>query len=162
MEYRILTTPLGPMVALAGEGRLVRLDFADSPYALRVAGPEGTDPALREAERWLDAYFAGERPPVPADLSPAGTTFQKTVWGLLREIPWGASRTYGELAAELIRREGRSASARAVGQAVGRNPLSLMIPCHRVLGRNGALTGYAGGKERKRALLRLEGITFTE
>ena len=108
-------------------------------------------PALAAARRWLDAYFAGERPgAADVPLAPRGTAFQRRVWGALLAIPYGETRTYGELAAEL------GSSPRAVGAAVGKNPISVIVPCHRVLGAGGSLTGYAGGLERKRELLELE------
>lgn len=113
-----------------------------------------------QAEAYLAAYFSGSPlPPLPP-LRPAGTAFQRAVWALLAEIPYGQTRTYGALAAEL-RRRGTSAAPRAVGAAVGRNPISILIPCHRVVGAGGSLTGYAGGLERKRFLLELEGVDLT-
>ena len=105
-----------------------------------------------EARRWLDACFAGEDPGFTPPLAPRGTAFQRRVWAALLEIPRGQATTYGALAERL------GSSPRAVGGAVGRNPVSLVIPCHRVLGAGGALTGYAGGVDRKRALLKLEGV----
>ena len=106
---------------------------------------------LREAKTWLDRYFAGERPnPAELKLSPKGTAFQQRVWQELLRIPYGRTVSYGSLAAHL------GSSARAVGSAVGRNPISVIIPCHRVLGADGSLGGYAGGLENKMKLLRLE------
>lgn len=113
-------------------------------------------PAFDETVRWLDRYFAGQIPDFMPPLRPAGTPFQRAVWAALREIPYGETVTYGDLARTLASRTGRAVSARAVGGAVGRNPISLLIPCHRVLGAGGALTGYAGGLERKQWLLDLE------
>ena len=114
---------------------------------------------LEAARRWLDDYFSGGRPdPRALPLEPKGTAFQKLIWALLLEIPWGEVVTYGQLARRAARRLGRDGMApRAVGAAVGRNPISIIIPCHRVVGAGGALTGYAGGVERKRWLLRWEG-----
>ena len=107
---------------------------------------------LRRARCWLDDYFAGKNPDASAlPLSPKGTAFQRAVWQELRKIPYGETESYGALAARL------GSSARAVGSAVGRNPLSIIIPCHRVLAADGGLTGYAGGLENKKKLLRLEG-----
>ncbi len=102
--------------------------------------------------RELDEYFAGRRRAFDLVLAPAGTPFQLAVWEELRRIPFGGTTTYGELA----RRVGRPTAARAVGAAVGRNPISIIVPCHRVVGSDGALTGFAGGLDRKRALLALE------
>ena len=110
------------------------------------------DGALATTRAQLTEYFAGERTAFDLALAPAGTPFQLEVWEALRRIPYGGTRSYGELAAEL----GRPGSARAVGAANARNPISIVVPCHRVVGSAGALTGYAGGVEAKRALLDLE------
>ena len=118
-------------------------------------------PVFRQAEQWLDAYFADETlPPLPP-LSPRGTPFRLTVWELLSKIPYGTVTTYGALAEELLQ-QGCTASARAVGGAVGHNPISIMIPCHRVLGADGSLTGYAGGYAAKQFLLELEQGSCTD
>jgi methylated-DNA-[protein]-cysteine S-methyltransferase len=111
---------------------------------------------FRFLRQWLQGYFKGEKTPADLAIAPRGTAFQGAVWAALREIPYGSTVPYGEIARRLASRRGRSAAARAVGGAVGRNPLSLIIPCHRVVGSDGSLTGYAGGIVRKRALLRLE------
>lgn len=145
-------TPLGRMTALAEGGALRGLWFAGQKHFGLPAGvplcPE--DPVLQAARRWTEAYFAqGSLPPMPV-LAPRGTPFQKRVWQALGEIPRGSTVTYGELAKRL------GASPRAVGAAVGRNPISLLIPCHRVVGAGGRLTGYAGGLERKNYVLELE------
>ncbi|MCF2621140.1 MGMT family protein [Collinsella tanakaei] len=113
--------------------------------------------ALLAACAWLDSYFAAVPPlPLPA-LHLMGTPFQRRVWRLLLEIPYGRTTTYGALAREYERRFGSRTSARAVGGAIGRNPISIIVPCHRVLGTDGSIAGYAGGVKRKRALLALEG-----
>ncbi|WP_229116739.1 methylated-DNA--[protein]-cysteine S-methyltransferase [Actinomyces bovis] len=114
-------------------------------------------PVLASARAWLDRYFSGAEPGEPPALAAQGTAFQKQVWSLLRQIPRGQTCTYGQLSEAVAAATGRACSARAVGGAVGRNPLSVFVPCHRVLGAGGSLTGYAGGTERKTALLRLEG-----
>ena len=116
--------------------------------------PGGADlPVFQAARAWLDRYFAGEKPsPLELSLAPAGTPFQRAVWERLQAIPYGTVTTYGALAREL-----GGASPRAVGSAVGRNPISIIIPCHRVVGADGGLTGYAGGLGRKLWLLRHEG-----
>lgn len=114
-------------------------------------------PVLGEAEAWLSRYLVGHQPgPLPA-LAPAGTDFQRLVWHLLSEVPSGGTTTYSELARQVAQRRGRVTSLRAVGAAVGRNPLSVIVPCHRVVGADGTMTGYAGGVERKRWLLAHEG-----
>ena len=124
------------------------------PDALLASASGGEDIAvLRSAAAWLDRYFAGLKPDIgELALAPAGTAFQRAVWKLLCNIPYGEVMTYGEIAARL---PGRT-SPRAVGGAVGRNPISIIIPCHRVVGADGSLTGYAGGLEAKKKLLALE------
>lgn len=117
-------------------------------------------PVFAEITKWLDAYFAGSSPDLaPLSLVPVGTPFQQWVWNILQTIPYGTTITYGEIAARIAQEQNRSSiSAQAVGNAVGRNPISIIIPCHRVIGSNGSLTGYAGGLERKLWLLQHEGI----
>lgn len=128
-------------------------------YAAGLSGAEEKAclPLFGAARSWLDRYFAGERPdPKELPLAPAGTAFQRAVWALLLEIPYGGVTTYGRLAEEYKQVSGHKTSPRAVGSAVGRNPISVIVPCHRVVGADGSLTGYAGGVERKRFLLELE------
>lgn len=117
---------------------------------------------LIQAVTWLDAYFAGEKPSSKElSINPKGTVFQKLVWNELLKIPYGKTTTYGQIAAKLARQLGKPRmSAQAVGGAVGHNPISIIVPCHRVLGANGALTGYAGGVGRKKWLLAHEGMGF--
>ena len=112
---------------------------------------------FRETRSWLDAYFKGENPKITMPLSPEGTEFQQKVWKELEKIPYGRTVTYGEIG----RRLGIK-SAQAIGGAVGRNPISIIIPCHRVIGKNGTLTGYAGGIEKKLILLKLENVEGRE
>ncbi len=157
------STPLGP-VLLASDGEaLTGLWFQGQkhlPRGLDRAGEEKkkTLPVFDQVRRWLDVYFSGREPDFLPPLRPGGTAFQAEVWALLRGIPYGRTVTYGELARELAARRGHSRpSARAVGGAVGRNPISILIPCHRVVGADGGLTGYAGGLDKKISLLRLEG-----
>ena len=152
MKY---ASPVGELT-LAGEGEyLVGLWLEGQKYfgaKLKLSG-EGELPVFDRARDWLDRYFAGERPsPAELPLAPVGTAFQRSVWAKLCEIPCGEALTYGELAKRL------HTSARAVGSAVGRNPISIIVPCHRIMGADGSLTGYAGGIERKRWLLAHEGI----
>jgi methylated-DNA-[protein]-cysteine S-methyltransferase len=150
-------TPLGPVLLAASDQGLCGLWFEGQkhwPGSAAQWPADPTQPLLREAARQLDAYFSGRLLEFDLPLHLQGATpFQQSVWQALREIPRGATESYGALA----RRIGRNAAVRAVGAAVGRNPVSIVVPCHRVLGLGGALTGYAGGLERKSALLRLEG-----
>lgn len=159
---RELTTPLGPMLAVAEERGLVLLEFTDRPALPRelqeleqrhgYAAVPGTHPHLDMIERELDAYFAGELIEFGCPLRAPGTPFDQAAWAALREIPHGATSSYGELA----RRIGRPTSVRAVAAANGRNRLAIVIPCHRVIGRDGQLVGYGGGMRRKARLLDLE------
>ena len=148
-------SPLGELTLVANEQAVTALVMAGQKYEqLHIpAGAKETEtPVLLAACQWLDAYFAGARPNVnPLPLAPEGTAFRQRVWRALLAIPYGETRSYGELAKAV------GSSARAVGSAVGHNPISIIIPCHRVLGSDGSLTGYAGGVERKRRLLLLEG-----
>ncbi len=126
------------------------------PQALETR-EEQEVPVLLQTKRWLDCYFLGEIPAFTPPLHLLGTDFQLEVWACLRAIPYGETRTYGEIARLLAEKRGiPRMSAQAVGGAVGRNPISIIVPCHRVIGANGGLTGYAGGLERKTALLKLE------
>lgn len=120
-------------------------------------------PVLRIAKAWLDRYFAGEKPEISAlPLCPAGSAFRQAVWQMLCEIPYGEVVTYGDIAQKMAARLGRKTmSSQAVGGAVGHNPISIIIPCHRVVGANGSLTGYAGGVDQKRKLLALEGADLS-
>lgn len=115
-------------------------------------------PVLQQTTLWLDAYFRGENLPVEIPLDPRGTVFQKQVWQILLTIPYGAIKTYGQIAREMALLQGKEKmSAQAVGQAVGRNPINILVPCHRVVGKQGQLTGYGGGLPRKIWLLQHEG-----
>ena len=114
-------------------------------------------PIFGQVESWLESYFSGKQTSITIPLQPKGTSFQQRVWQILQEIPYGKTMTYGEIAQRIAKEKGvETFSAQAVGQAVGKNPISILIPCHRVLGKNGALTGYAGGVHRKEQLLRIE------
>lgn len=151
---RRIDTPLGPLTAARSAAGLAGLWFDDQkhhPGVLDAPEDEGSDAVLSATAAALAAYFA-RRPFSLPPLDPAGTAFQREVWRALLQIPPGAPDTYGRLAQRL----GRSGAARALGAAVGRNPISILIPCHRVVGADGSLTGYAGGLQRKQALLALE------
>lgn len=155
-------SPLGDITLSSDGTSLTGLWFDGQTHfgsTLTGAGEERPLPVFRQSEEWLDRYFRGLEPGPLPPLSPAGTPFRRRVWSALLTIPYGETRTYGKLARQLGLPPG---GARAVGGAVGRNPISLMIPCHRVVGGNGSLTGYAGGLEKKAALLTLEGHTVSD
>jgi len=116
-------------------------------------------PVFESVREWLTCYFRGEEPSFTPPLAPKGSPFRRNVWKILRTIPFGQVLTYGEIARRLEQQTGKRQSAQAVGGAVGHNPISLIIPCHRVVGANGSLTGYAGGIQTKLRLLRLEGAS---
>lgn len=155
MECCTFSSPIGEIFIAADGEAVCGLWFTGQKYdraGLRdmvLTGPENS-PALGAALDWLTEYFRGKEPTIKVKLKPEGTPFQKRVWAELLTIPFGETLSYGELAKRL------GSSPRAVGSAVGRNPISLLIPCHRVLGSDGSLTGYAGGVERKKFLLEQE------
>lgn len=154
------------VITLASDGEnLTGLWFDGQKYfadGLAVVHVERTLPLFKQTIDWLDCYFSGVNPDFTPPLSLSGTSFQLMVWEILRTIPYGGTVTYGDIASEVARRKGvKSVSAQAVGGAVGRNPISLIVPCHRVVGRNGSLTGYAGGISKKVELLRLEGVDMS-
>lgn len=157
-------SPLGGMQISEKDGALTGIWFADRPPLVRPeekTEPQET-PLLVQACRWLDSYFGGENPPAKAlQIHLQGSFFQQEVWTLLREIPYGRVTSYGELAKKIARRRGiKCMAAQAVGGAVGRNPIAILVPCHRVIGADGSPVGYAGGLERKKKLLHLEGVTL--
>ena len=158
-------SPLGGILLAADETGLRGLWFDGAKYfgrGLPAERVEGDNPALSEARRWLDIYFAGEAPDFLPPLHPVGSEFRQAVWQLLLRIPYGKTITYGELAARMAEKMGLPRmSAQAVGGAVGHNPISILIPCHRVVGTDGSLTGYAGGIDKKRRLLELERADMT-
>ena len=150
----VVDSPVGPLELVAQDAALVAIRF-DAPQAPAGDAGRPVDPVLDAARRQLAEYFAGDRRVFELPLRPAGTAFRQRVWATLAEVPWGRTTTYGALAAALGLPPGAS---RAVGAANGANPLPVVLPCHRVVGSDGTLTGYAGGLARKAALLRLEGI----
>ena len=151
MKHRIIDSPVGPLTLVVDDaGALAALYTAGQKHLPDAAGLGVRDDTIAaDAVAQLGEYFAGTRSAFELDLAPQGTDFQRGVWALLSGIPAGETRTYGQLAAQL----GTPTASRAVGGAIGRNPLSIVVPCHRVIGASGALTGYAGGVERKRWLL---------
>ena len=166
MYTTTLVSPVGALTLASDGNALTGLWLADQKY--HGAGlPAHTEakndlPVFLMTKQWLDSYFAGGKPAVSAlPLNPLGSAFRQGVWDILRAIPSGGTTTYGAIAREMAARMGLSGmSAQAVGGAVGHNPISIIIPCHRVLGANGSLTGYAGGVEAKRFLLALEGAVY--
>ncbi len=158
MLKKIYPSPLGDITLSAENGKLTGLYFEGQRRACGE-GEAGDCPVFEAAEKWLDAYFAGARPaPEMLPMEVRGSEFQRRVWELLQEIPYGETISYGGIAARIAAERGlKTMSAQAVGTAVGRNPLSIIIPCHRILAANKAIGGYAGGIERKIWLLRHEG-----
>ena len=152
-------SPLGGMTLVSDGTALVGLYFDGQKYAAEGLDATRTQKNLlifEEARRWLDVYFSGRKPDFTPPTAPAGTAFQQSVWEILRTIPYGQTVTYGAIARRIEQNTGCRMSAQAVGGAVGRNPISILIPCHRVVGTNGSLTGYAGGIDKKERLLRWE------
>jgi len=146
-----LATPIGELLLVSDGEALTAVQFDDGRRGSPTPGG-ADDPVLAEAAAQLRAYFAGERTAFDLPLRAAGTPFEQGVWDELRRIPYGETTSYGELAA----RVGEPSAARAVGRANGRNPIPIIVPCHRVIGADGSLTGFGGGLECKRALLDLE------
>lgn len=153
-------SPLGGILLAADETGLTGLWLDGAKYFadnLPEAHTEQETPILLEAKHWLDLYFAGNKPDFMPPLHPIGSAFRQAVWNILLQIPYGQTMTYGEIARQLAKKQGRARmSAQAVGGAVGHNKISILIPCHRVVGTNGSLTGYAGGLDKKIKLLELE------
>ena len=158
-------SPLGGILLAADEVGLTGLWFDGQKYFARDLPAERVEqntPVLSEAKRWLDIYFTGREPDFTPPLHPVGSAFQQSVWDILLEIPYGQTTTYGRIARQLAAKQGLPRmSAQAVGGAVGHNEISVIIPCHRVVGTNGSLTGYAGGIHKKVKLLEWEHTDMT-
>lgn len=151
--HTVVDSPIGPLTLVAVDGALAGLYMSLHQHRPAMETFGARDPApFTTVIRQLEEYFAGRRTEFDLPLAPAGTPFQHTVWAALREIPYGRTESYGHLAERI----GRPGAARAVGLANGRNPVSIIVPCHRVVGATGALTGYGGGLDRKRQLLDFE------
>ena len=153
--YDYYQSPFGRMLLAADEKAITSVSFAGQKYAPRVARNWKRDARhapIRQAKRELAEYFGGRRKRFTVKLAPDGTQFQRAVWKAIAQVGFGKTIAYAELA----RRAGHPGSARAAGAATGRNPIGIIVPCHRIVGSNGALTGYAGGLAKKRALLALE------
>ena len=155
-------SPLGDILLASKNNELIGLWFKDQKYYLESIKEEivenNNEEIFLKTKDWLDRYFKGEQPNIKElSLNPIGSTFRKKVWKILCNIPYGKTMTYKEIADKISKEKGlKSMSAQAVGEAVGHNPISIIIPCHRVVGSNGNLTGYAGGLDKKEYLLKLE------
>ena len=153
-------SPVGGLLLAADNSGLIGLWLDGEKYfadSLPESHDERETTILCDAKRWLDVYFSGNEPDFMPPLHPAGSAFRQKVWMLLLQIPYGQTVTYGELTRQLAEKQGLAhMSAQAVGGAVGHNKISVIIPCHRVVGKNGSLTGYAGGIDKKLKLLELE------
>ncbi|MCV7067541.1 methylated-DNA--[protein]-cysteine S-methyltransferase [Mycolicibacterium farcinogenes] len=152
LQCRTVDSPVGLLTLAGRDGRLMHLRMVDQTYEPSRTGWETDDSAFPEAVEQLAAYFAGKLTEFDLELDMVGTQFQRRVWEALRTIPYGETCSYGEIARQI----GSPAAFRAVGLANGHNPIGIIVPCHRVIGANGSLTGYGGGLDRKRALLELE------
>jgi methylated-DNA-[protein]-cysteine S-methyltransferase len=152
LHTMVVTSPVGPLT-LGAEGDALTEVMFDGEASVSASGDSASVPVLVEARRQLEEYFAGERQEFDLPLAAAGTAFQRRVWQQLLQIPFGETASYGDIARRLAMPPGGS---RAVGLANGANPIAIVVPCHRVIGSDGTLTGYAGGLERKRFLLGLE------
>ncbi len=153
--WRHVGSPVGPLLIAAETDALVAIEFQRNRHPVVRDGDwrEGDNDVLREAERQLGEYFEGDRRSFALPLAPRGTPFQRSVWATLAEIPYGATWSYRDVAMHL----GKPDAVRAVGAANGRNPIPIVLPCHRVIGADGSLTGFGGGLPTKAFLLRLEG-----
>lgn len=159
-------SPIGSLTAASNGAALTGLWFDGQKYfgsTLTEEYEERDLPVFAKTKDWLDLYFYGENPDFMPPLAVNGSDFRRAVWNILRQIPYGQTMTYGEIAKKMAAQMGAAQmSAQAVGSAVGRNPISILIPCHRVVGSNGSLTGYAAGIEKKAALLALEKVDLQQ
>jgi methylated-DNA-[protein]-cysteine S-methyltransferase len=152
LQVRTVDSPVGLLTLAGGNGRLKHLRMVDQTYEPSHQGWERDDAAFADAVAQLDGYFAGELLEFDLELDLIGTEFQRSVWGALLTIPYGETRSYGQIAQQI----GSPSASRAVGLANGHNPIGIIVPCHRVIGANGSLTGYGGGLHRKKRLLEME------
>jgi methylated-DNA-[protein]-cysteine S-methyltransferase len=165
MEYiQKISSPIGTLIVSSDGTNITGLWIEGQKYFARTLEKDAFEknlPIFERVREWLDIYFYGKRPDFMPPLMPKGSSFQKSIWDILCKIPYGQTTTYGVIADEYEQvNNGKPTSARAVGGAVGHNPISILIPCHRVVGKNNDLTGYAGGLHRKRELLKLEGVEY--
>jgi methylated-DNA-[protein]-cysteine S-methyltransferase len=152
IQFRTVDSPVGLLTLAGRDGRLMHLRMVDQTYEPSHDGWQRDGAAFPDAVEQLESYFAGELFDFDLNLDLVGTSFQRNVWQALLTIPYGETRSYGEIASQI----GSPSASRAVGLANGHNPIGIIVPCHRVIGSNGSLTGYGGGLDRKRALLALE------
>lgn len=152
LQFRTVDSPVGPLTLAGRNGRLRHLRMVDQTYEPNRADWESDDTAFGDAVAQLRAYFVGDLLDFELDLDMVGTEFQRRVWAALLTIPYGETRSYGQIALQI----GSPGASRAVGLANGHNPVGIIVPCHRVIGANGSLTGYGGGLERKKHLLEME------
>jgi methylated-DNA-[protein]-cysteine S-methyltransferase len=152
LKFRTMDSPVGLLTLAGRDGRLMHLRMVDQTYEPSRDGWVADERAFPDAVEQLEAYFAGELTEFDLELEMVGTQFQRKVWAALLTIPYGETRSYGEIARQI----GTPGAFRAVGLANGHNPIGIIVPCHRVIGANGSLTGYGGGLDRKRMLLDME------
>jgi methylated-DNA-[protein]-cysteine S-methyltransferase len=152
LHYRTVESPVGPLTLAGSSGRLRHLRMVDQTYEPDRAGWEPDDALFEDVVQQLVAYFSGDLVDFDLELDMVGTDFQRRVWAALTTSPYGETRSYGEIARQI----GAPGASRAVGLANGHNPIGIIVPCHRVIGANGSLTGYGGGLERKKHLLDME------
>jgi methylated-DNA-[protein]-cysteine S-methyltransferase len=152
LQVRTVDSPVGQLTLAGTNGRLRHLRMVDQTYEPSHGGWERDDAAFTDAVAQLDGYFAGELLEFDLELDLIGTEFQRSVWEALLTIPYGETRSYGQIAQQI----GSPSASRAVGLANGHNPIGIIVPCHRVIGANGSLTGYGGGLHRKKSLLEME------
>ncbi|MDR0768638.1 MAG: methylated-DNA--[protein]-cysteine S-methyltransferase [Dysgonamonadaceae bacterium] len=163
MEYiNKIKSPVGILTVSSDGQNISGLWIEGQKYFAKTLGKDVLEqdlPLFKTVRQWLDIYFSGKEPDFMPPLMPKGSPFQKTIWNYLCKIPYGQTTSYGELAKQFeLENEGKPMSARAIGAAVGHNSVSIIIPCHRIIGKNGDLTGYAGGIDIKIKLLQLEGF----
>ena len=167
INYSVYESPIGDILLCSRNDKLIGAWFKGQKYYLAKVNDElirKEDEILINAEKWLNHYFDGKKPPITElDLAPEGTEFRQQVWKILCEVPYGKTITYNDIAKRIAFERGiEKMSAQAIGGVVSHNPISIIIPCHRVIGSNGSLTGYAGGIDRKLFLLKLENPLFQQ
>ncbi|MCR9106574.1 MAG: methylated-DNA--[protein]-cysteine S-methyltransferase [Gammaproteobacteria bacterium] len=153
MNFQYFDSPLGKLRLVSNDGQIVQLEFAGQ-HSTTTGERERSDAVLTKCQHQLDQYFSGKRKAFDLPIAAQGTAFQRLVWRALQRIPYGETRSYADIARNIM----KPTAMRAVGAANGRNPVPVIVPCHRVIGSNGSLTGFAGGINAKKTLLQLEGV----